>query len=212
VGETDTAVGHLRWGSRTVDEVTPRWEWRTFGNLSDRANRRFAGMRPERVQESDEIYLISPVLDRSMKVRDGKLDIKTLEDVNEGGLEQWRPVIKASLPLSREDIRRVSAVLGTMVPEWHRGGLSLEDLLEELSRESLHLVPVAVHKKRLHFTLGGCRAEVTDVHTQSNQTRTLALESEDPDSVLASVRELGLSHLPNTSYPRWLWTVAGSGA
>jgi exopolyphosphatase/guanosine-5'-triphosphate,3'-diphosphate pyrophosphatase len=169
-------------------------------------------MRPERVQESDDIYLVSSALNRSVKVRAGQLDIKTLETVNEAGLEQWRPVIKASLPLFPEDTRRVCAVLGIGAPDSAPDSYSLEDLLQELGREGLRVAPVAVHKKRHRFTLRGCMVEVTEVRTEAQESRTLAVESEDPNSVLSLLRELELSQLRNTSYPRWLWTIAGSGA
>jgi hypothetical protein len=43
-------------------------------------------------------------------------------------------------------------------------------------------------------------------------SRTLALESEDPDRVLAAMRDLKLTGRENTSYPRWLGASAGLGS
>jgi len=39
--------------------IVPRWEWRTFGDDFGAADRWFAAATPERVQESDETYLLS---------------------------------------------------------------------------------------------------------------------------------------------------------
>ena len=39
--------------------IVPRWEWRTFGDSFGPAEERFAALTPERVQESDETYVLS---------------------------------------------------------------------------------------------------------------------------------------------------------
>ena len=82
------------------DEIVPRWEWRTFGESFGAAEERFGALAPERVQESDEVYLVSRDSDETVKVRDGLLDVKHLEQVDDDGLEQWLPVMKAAFPLS----------------------------------------------------------------------------------------------------------------
>ena len=41
-----------------MQAITPRWEWRTFGLEFGEGERAFAALTPERVQESDEIYLV----------------------------------------------------------------------------------------------------------------------------------------------------------
>ena len=68
---------------------------------------------------------------------------------------------------------------------------------------------VAVHKRRLHYTVNGCLSEVTEVVTEGKKVRTLAIESEDADRVIATMRQLGLSGHANTSYPRWLKAAVG---
>ena len=50
------------------------------------------------VQNSEEIYLVSAATDANVKIRDQLLDIKRLERVDEHGLEQWRPELKAAVP------------------------------------------------------------------------------------------------------------------
>jgi exopolyphosphatase/guanosine-5'-triphosphate,3'-diphosphate pyrophosphatase len=187
--------------------VIPRWEWRTFGERFGEAEARFAALTPERVQESDEVYVLSPVADETVKVRDGLLDIKHLEHVNEDGLEQWKPVFKEGFPLSADAAGLVLAALGVSVPS--APSISGVDDLVEVSRR---LVAVPVWKRRMHYTLGGCMAELTDVRTGAAETRTIAVEAEDPAQVIAAVRELGLGSRPNVSFPRGLKALLGLAA
>jgi len=63
---------------------------------------------------------------------------------------------------------------------------------------------VNVHKRRVRYTVGGCTAEVSDVVADGRPTRTVAIESEDADAVIAAVRSVGLGGFVNTSYPRGL--------
>ena len=42
-----------------MNAIVPRWEWRTFGDDFGPADDRFAALEPERVHESDELYLLS---------------------------------------------------------------------------------------------------------------------------------------------------------
>jgi hypothetical protein len=52
-------------------------------------------------------------------------------------------------------------------------------------------------------------SEVTEVVAEAKKVRTLAIESEDADRVIATMRQLGLSGHANTSYPRWLKAAVG---
>ncbi len=63
-------------------EITPRWEWRTFGTRFARAEAVFAGLETKGVQETDEIYLLTEK-GSNVKIRAGLLDIKVLQKVNE---------------------------------------------------------------------------------------------------------------------------------
>jgi exopolyphosphatase/guanosine-5'-triphosphate,3'-diphosphate pyrophosphatase len=181
--------------------IVPRWEWRTFGD------RRFAGPVPERVQESDELYLLTAASDASVKVRDAQMDVKHLQRVGDDGLQQWMPVMKAPLPLSAADARFVLTTLAVPVPELGRDAYSLDDL----TAVSPDIRVVAVHKRREHFTLGGCMAEHTVLGTDSGSTHTIAVEGEDPARVAAAVREAGFDPRANRSVARGLKALAGIG-
>jgi exopolyphosphatase/guanosine-5'-triphosphate,3'-diphosphate pyrophosphatase len=189
--------------------IVPRWEWRTFGEEFGAADRVVAALEPELTQESDEIYLLSPRTNAAVKIRAGLMDIKQLEHVSEAGLEQWRPVMKETFPLPRGEAEKVCAALGVAAPPSGREAFSLDEFLATLAAPEHGVRAVAVHKRRLHYTIGGCITEATEVVAAEKRTRTLALESEDGERVIAAVRELGLADRENTSYPRWLKAAVG---
>jgi exopolyphosphatase / guanosine-5'-triphosphate,3'-diphosphate pyrophosphatase len=161
-------------------------------------------MEPKGIQESDEIYLVSSIPDKVVKVRAGLMDVKSLERVDEAGLEQWVPVLKVRMPLSPKDADRFRATLGLSLRTSDNERYTLEELMAELAPllPELHAIPV--RKKRLRFSVGGCMTEMTEIVVEGRRSRTVAIESEDPDRVLAVVKDLGLSGHKNTSYPRWL--------
>jgi exopolyphosphatase / guanosine-5'-triphosphate,3'-diphosphate pyrophosphatase len=196
-----------------MSAVSPgRWEWRTFGDDFGAAGDRFASLEPEQVQESDEIYLLSTAEGDTVKVRDDLMDVKHLEHVNDDGLEQWLPVMKAGFPLPASDLGSVLASLGVETPPLGREAYTLSELLDEVVGPHDGLSAVDVHKLRRRFTIGGCMTEWTDVKADDSTTRTIAVETEDPALVIAAVRDLGLESRPNTSYPRGLKALLGFGS
>ena len=193
-------------------ELVPRWEWRTFGEALGRAEEAFAALTPERVEVSDELYLLSAEGDASVKVRDGLMDVKHLEAVDGDGLEQWVPVLKVAFPLATSDAAAVVAALRAAARPLDRAAYGLDDLLDEVVRPDGALLAVDVHKRRARYTLGGCMAELSEVRTDRGATRTIAVESEDPALVVAAVRSLGLSSRTNVCMARGLKTLVGFGA
>ena len=183
--------------------VVPRWEWRTFGvalALPDYASTLLAATE---VRESDERYALSPASEASVKLRDDVVDVKQLERVDDDGLEQWRPVLKARPPLSVDDARRALDVLAVPVPDpFDRDSYGPDEFRALLSMEGVQLVPV--HKTRRRFTGGGCLVELTTIRVGDEVTDTVAVESEDPASVVRMVATLGFPLRPNVSVPRGL--------
>jgi exopolyphosphatase / guanosine-5'-triphosphate,3'-diphosphate pyrophosphatase len=188
-----------------VPEIIPRWEWRTFGDHFGAAESTFAALTPERVQESSELYLLSAEGTDTVKVRDELMDVKHLEHVNEDGLEQWIPVMKAAFPLPAAVVDSVLAALLVGSPTPHtRTTYTFAELIDEVVRPNPQLLAVEVRKQRRRFSIGGCMAELTDVLTKHASTRTIAMESEDAARVSAALHEVGLDSRPNVSFPRGL--------
>jgi exopolyphosphatase / guanosine-5'-triphosphate,3'-diphosphate pyrophosphatase len=94
-----------------VAGIIPRWEWRVFGGGFRPAEDALAALTPGRVEEGDEVYLLSAAAS-NVKIRNGLMDIKLLREVDAAGLERWEPVMKAGFPLSRGDVARVFDALG----------------------------------------------------------------------------------------------------
>jgi hypothetical protein len=194
-------------GSQTI---VPRWELRAFaGRLGDAAAR-LEALAPDRVHESDDLYLLSLEGEDTVKVRDGLMDVKHLEEVDDRGLERWRPVMKAGFPLEAADVRVVWTALSVAAPPLERPAYTLDQLLGEVV-DPATVRPMSVHKRRRSYSVGGCAVELADVRAERTQTRTIAVESEDPARAMAVARDLGLEARPNTSYPRGLRGLTGFG-
>ena len=97
------------------DIVVPRWEWRTFdGDLAFTAAR-LANLVPMGTEESYEVYLLSSLCDANVKIRDGLIDIKRLEQIDLDGLELWRPVLKAGFSLPAKTVALVFQALAIVL-------------------------------------------------------------------------------------------------
>ena len=186
-----------------MPEIVPRWEWRWFGHRFGPAESRLAALTPGAVQESSETYLLSGAGD-NVKVRDALMDIKVLREVNQDGLEQWTPVMKAGFPLPAAEVTRVFAALRLDPPRLQRASYDLAQFIDELAVPSGRIRAISVQKRRVRYTVGGCMAELSEVVADGKPTRTIAVESEDAAAVIAAVRSLGLGGYANTSYPRGL--------
>jgi exopolyphosphatase/guanosine-5'-triphosphate,3'-diphosphate pyrophosphatase len=186
-----------------MEAIVPRWEWRTFAASFGDADRRFRQLPPGKVQESDELYLLSPNCDANVKIRDQLMDIKALEQVNSDGLEQWRPVMKGKFPLPAAEVTKVCATL-RVAPLSPRDEYTLEQIQAELTHPSRGVRAVPVRKRRQQYTVGECLAEMTELVVDGHPTRTVAIEFEDAAIVLAAVQEMGLGRFENVSYPRGL--------
>jgi exopolyphosphatase / guanosine-5'-triphosphate,3'-diphosphate pyrophosphatase len=184
-------------------EITPRWEWRSFGRHFGQAEGRLATLQPRSTQDSDELYLLSPA-GANVKIRDALMDIKLLREVNADGLEQWTPVMKAGFPLPAAEAHKVLEALGLSVPTALAPSYTLAEFLAQFAAPGSSVRAVQVHKRRTRYTVGGCMAELSEVVANGKPTRTIAVESEEAAAVIRAVQELGLGGYTNTSYLRGL--------
>jgi exopolyphosphatase / guanosine-5'-triphosphate,3'-diphosphate pyrophosphatase len=180
-------------------EITPRWEWRSFGRRFGQAEAQLAKLQPKSTQDSDELYLLAPA-SANVKIRDALMDIKLLREVNAEGLEQWTPVMKAAFPLPAADAATVLEALGLPIPALLPASYAQDDFLAQFAAPGSAVRAVQVHKRRTRYTVGGCMAELSEVVANGKPTRTLAVEAEDAAAVIQAVRELGLGGYTNTSY------------
>lgn len=192
-----------------MEAVKPRWEWRSFGNRFGSAEAHLAPLPPTGVQESDEVYLLSTGND-NVKVRAALMDIKILKQVNADSLEQWTPVMKAEFPISAADVARVFESLALPPPSLNQDQYTFDEFVSEFAGPGSAIRTVNVHKRRVRYVVGGCTAELSDVMANGRSIRTIAVESEDAQSVIRAVRSLGLGGYTNTSYPKGLKALIDS--
>ena len=69
-----------------------------------------------------------------------------------------------------------------------------------------------VHKRRAHYTIDDCMVERTELTADDHAICTIAIESPDPELVLATRRRLGLDGRPNVNVARGLKTLIGFGS
>jgi exopolyphosphatase/guanosine-5'-triphosphate,3'-diphosphate pyrophosphatase len=189
-----------------IPGIVPRWEWRTFGDHFPGAEAAFGAMESTGIQESDELYLLAGARN-GVKIRDDLMDVKILREVSAEGLERWEPVLKASFPMSADDVTTVLKALDIAPGPMSRESWTLDQFLADFGGEGKVLRPVNVHKRRVRYRVNGCTSEVTDVTADGRTTKTIAIESEDGPAVLQGVREVRLSGFVNTSYPRGLQAI-----
>jgi hypothetical protein len=192
-----------------MQEIVPRWEWRTFTNDLKQAEVNIRKHPEGKSRESAEVYILSEVSMDNTKVRDDLMDIKTLQQVNEDRLELWLPIMKGSFPLPVAEIEKVFKCFRVSVPKFEREAYTFQQYLDEVIKPSKLLKAVNVFKKRTGFTINNCIVEIAEVKVDDKWIKTAAVEMEDPAMVIRTVRELGLDSFPNINYLRGLKNLVG---
>ncbi|HEY7131578.1 MAG TPA: hypothetical protein VH440_04965, partial [Candidatus Limnocylindrales bacterium] len=185
-----------------MTKIIPRWEWRTFGHRFPMSDDAFAAAEPSQVAVSDETYFLTGA-PANVKIRDGLIDIKELRETDENGLQRWEPVLKHDYPLGPEDLAKVLDEMGIAGVPAAAGDTSLEAFLAIVDAAP-GVRTVAVHKRRIRYTIGGCMAERSEIEAGGKTTLTIAVESTDRPAVVAAVESLGLADFLNWSYPEGL--------
>jgi exopolyphosphatase/guanosine-5'-triphosphate,3'-diphosphate pyrophosphatase len=178
-------------------EIIPRWEWRTFASTIE-TKIDLTAYKLLRHVESSEIYLASVTARGNPKIRDGKIDIKTLQLTNDDGLEQWKPVLKAPSPLSVDQLVEVYRALNLTTPS--EAGPCGFDVLLRMIEENARTWAVRVDKVRNQYDVDGCVVEASQVTFDGEAFRTVAAEDPDAAKVRDTVAMLGLLERENINY------------
>ena len=193
-------------------EIMARYEFRVWAEtLKDPGTQLQRLAAADRLEASEETYLISAATDRcNAKIRDDLLDVKLLI-ASDRGLEQWKPSLKIGFPLESSVIStQVFPKLELETPYLSKLHYQMDEFLDLFvsAQPSIPLVPV--YKTRQRFTLSTCRAELSNVTINNVSQETMAVESDDPDAVLQLIRQLGIGDMANTSYIRQIKQLLGS--
>ncbi|TSA22531.1 hypothetical protein D4R75_04870 [bacterium] len=192
-----------------MQEIIPRWEWRTFTNDLGKAEENIRKFPEGKTRESSEVYILSEVSMDNTKVRDNLMDIKTLQQVNDDRLELWLPIMKGTFPLPVAEIEKVFKCFKVALPKFNRSEYTFEQYVDEVIKPSKLLKAVNVVKKRTGFTVNNCIVEIAEVKVEDKWIKTASVEMEDPALVIKTVRELGLDAFPNINYLRGLKNMVG---
>lgn len=190
-----------------MGEIIPRWEWRTFGESFNESEAIIKGYN-SKVRESSEIYILSAMSNDNTKIRDMLMDIKYLMQVNSDKLEQWNPLIKASFPISLENLRTVAKSWKIELPKDLKDSLSYEEFLG-LVKTNESLQAVNVFKNRHGYKINDCIVELAYLKFNDIPINTVAVEHENPSLVYETVKMLKLEKYENINYLRALKNFAG---
>lgn len=202
---TDLADGTVEIGAACAlpepITVVPRWEWRTISQhtLAPHVLGFDSGVRGHTVHET---YILSSVSPHNIKIRDGCLEVKRLEQVDATGLERWRPVVKAAFPLD-------AAAVAEAFDAWkvHAFPLSTEAtsnpaaFLAAVTGARMELQTITITKQLAPLELLGCQGEHVDLVIADALWESVAFENADPALVRAAIAYLGFCPSDNTSYP-----------
>lgn len=183
-------------------DVPGRWEWRMFA-------REITGVfglprfDAETIPTLSEVYVLSIASVNNVKIRDNCLDIKTLQRVDQMGLQQWRPTLKATFPIDQAALESAWAAWGLPHPIVEETHCSLQNFLSIAAAEKC-LRAVNVEKRRFPLLIQGCPGERVELKVGGQRWEGLSFEHADPYRVWRAVRSLGFENAENTSYPQAL--------
>jgi exopolyphosphatase/guanosine-5'-triphosphate,3'-diphosphate pyrophosphatase len=180
--------------------IIPRWEWRTFAEDLEAEGARVLTHGEARLKESKEVYILSRRSNENTKIRDGLMDVKSLQAVNDDGLEQWRPIMKEEFPLTVETLIRLLGVLQVSAPTDLRSVYTYDEFLEDIVNSHPDLVAVDVSKRRQGLIINECITEFAMTEFNSIPLQTICVEHADPTLVTETVRQLGLDSFANINY------------
>lgn len=186
-----------------LDEPAARYEYRVWGEHR-KARKKLARMaKEESRQEFDDCYFLGEDNDWNAKVRNDRLKVKQLVG-EERGFERWTSEWHESSDTAPKPYDDLFDELGLDRPQ--RGkSFDLLKAVAELDPDT-GARAVFVTKKRRRYRLGSVRAEVTDVeiHGSRDVLRSLSIEGDDLDDLVALRKTLGLRDLPNMPMHRMI--------
>jgi exopolyphosphatase/guanosine-5'-triphosphate,3'-diphosphate pyrophosphatase len=176
-----------------------RWEWRAFQpNLGtgEAAVRALSSLR----HSTHEIYILSDCSHDSAKIRDRRLEVKTLEAVQADGLQCWQPIINASFPLDLTAIDQVMRRLGVSSPPLRRRLYSVGQWLDEVVACTQGLRACSLVTIGRSGMLNGCLVEIANVSVDGTCLKMVSVEMQDPARVVRTVGALGFDQYPHEDY------------
>ena len=196
------------------EQSKPRFEFRTFGQHFENVAKRMARFSvpvPEKVWErnSDEIYILSRTNHiNNTKIRDGKMDIKTLVQTIDG-LEQWNPLMKGEFPMAVAVLKNeVFPAFGVTLPELTKASYTYEEFIAMVNNHP-DLEAVRVHKQRFGYMVNNTICETGNVLINGAHVFTINSESTEIDDIKKTIKDIGLEGVENINYLQAIKRVIG---
>lgn len=183
-----------------MSEIIARWEWRTFGESLDEAEKNIKEHEETQLRNSSEVYIISSKSKINTKIRNDLMDMKALKQVNDKQLEQWYPVLKEGFPINTSLLKELFTNWELEAPEFEKENYSYEDFINNIVKPNPDLKAVDVIKERHGFIINECMVEIAYLKFDGKAISTIAVELADPNKVIYTVKELGLDGNKNINY------------
>jgi hypothetical protein len=182
-----------------------RYEFRQFGADLTKVRDQFAKLATGKAQpKSRETYIVTRLnIESNVKIRGGKLQVKTLE-ARSGVLEQWARPLNSEFPVSVQDIEMVVLPALGIDMELGEDGALTEGLLLSVVDDQTALAVQEVAKQRTLYEIGSCVGEFCKLSIGSETVQTVAIEAVDAQAALALLENVGLSDGANESYAEYL--------
>jgi exopolyphosphatase/guanosine-5'-triphosphate,3'-diphosphate pyrophosphatase len=179
--------------------MAPRWEYRVWGEDLSELRAKVAALEASLgVRVSRETYLVgSP--DTNAKIRAEILEVKRLLKTDRA-FQLWTPTLKEPFPLAAATVSEVLAiVLGSDSPRLEVSSFEMANFLAQAKRAGV--IVAEVSKRRDGYRHEGCLLEFAEVTVGGSTLHTVAIESEDLETAGDLAARMGISTLPNQSYP-----------
>ncbi len=173
-----------------------KYEYRVWGKHR-KARKMLSELADEETTETiEDCYFLVDDLHLNAKVRDDMLKVKQLV-ASEKGFEVWTSNWHKAAETAPEPFDELFEGL-----RLDRKSFDLKKAVAKLDPDTA-ATAVFVTKTRRRFRIGSLRAEVTDVEIKESGEvlRTLAIEGEDLDELVALRKKLGIRKEDNVAFP-----------
>ena len=192
----------------------PRFEFRTFGHDLSESSKLMAELSisvPENVRHrrSEEIYIVSSANNyNNIKIRDGRLDIKTYVK-NLKGIEQWNPKMKVEFPISKKVINNdIFPALNVKIQRLIKNEYQLPEFLNLIGKNK-YLQEVKVNKERFGYMVNNTICEIANVKINDVKLVSISSESTEIKDIIKTLDELKLNNIENINYLEAIKRVIG---
>jgi len=164
------------------------WEWRAFGRISDElaAKVRAYPIRFSEVQ-GDDIYLISPLNDQNVKLRQSSgacvLKLKLLCDDRERPFELYREAAELTYPFPVElsSLQATADLLEVTLPENSKrlDKLTVSQFIGLLGESDPAVVETTTSKKRSQYQFDRGWLELAEIRFAKIETQSISIHSRE---------------------------------